>query len=225
LGIKGLSVTIPHKEAVLDLLTEKDEAVVGIGATNTVVFEGERRLGYNTDYQAAMDSLEMATETVGQEKPFEGKTALVLGSGGVGKAIAFGLVLRGARVILTDGDPARATELAQRLRCHSTEWDSRHNVAVDILVNCTPIGMHPNVDDSPFDKHYLRPSMAVFDAVYNPENTLLIKDARERNCTVVTGVEMFVRQACLQFEHFTGREGPAQLMRDVIKRATSAAKA
>lgn len=66
--------------------------------------------------------------------------------------------------------------------------------------------------------------MTVFDAVYNPENTLLVKDARERNCTVVTGVEMFVRQACLQFQHFTGREGPAQLMRDVIKRATSAAK-
>ena len=224
LGIKGLSVTIPHKEAVLDLLTEKDEAVVGIGATNTVVFDGERRCGYNTDYQAAMDSLEIATETVGQEKPFEGKTALVLGSGGVGKAIAFGLALRGAQVILTDGDPGRATELAQRLKCLSTEWDARHKVTADILVNCTPIGMHPNVDESPFDKHFLRPSMAVFDAVYNPENTLLIKDARERNCTVVTGVEMFVRQACLQFEHFAGREGPAQLMRDVIKRATSAAK-
>lgn len=223
-GIRGLSVTIPHKEAVLELLTEKDESVVGIGATNTVVFEGDRRCGYNTDYQAAMDSLEIATETVGKERPFEGKTALVLGAGGVGKAIAFGLVQRGAQVILTDGDPERATQLAQRLRCHSTEWDSRHNVTADILVNCTPIGMHPNVDNSPFDKHYLRPSMAVFDAVYNPESTLLVKDARERNCTVVTGVEMFVRQACLQFKHFTGREGPSQLMRDVIKRATSAAK-
>ena len=84
LGIKGLSVTIPHKEAVLGLLTDKDEAVEGIGATNTVVFEGERRRGYNTDYQAAMDSLEIATETVGKEKPFEGKTALVLGAGGGG---------------------------------------------------------------------------------------------------------------------------------------------
>jgi len=149
---------------------------------------------------------------------------LVLGSGGVGKPLAFRLVLRGAQVILTDGEPERATDLAQRLKCHSTEWEARHNVTADILVNCTPIGMHPNVDESPFDKHHLRPSMAVCDAVYNPENTLLIKDARERNCTVVTGVEMFVRQACLQFEHFTGHEGPAQLMRDVIKRATSAAK-
>ena len=93
-----------------------------------------------------------------------------------------------------------------------------------MLVNCTPVGMHPNVDDSPFDKHYLRPSMVVFDAVYNPENTLLIKEARNRNCTVVTGVEMFVRQACFQFRLFTGQDGPADLMREVIRRAIGAAK-
>lgn len=223
-GIKGLSVTIPHKQEAIGLLTEKDEAVDGIGATNTVVFDGQRRCGYNTDYQAAMDSLETATGAAGKAKPFAGKTALVLGAGGVGKAIAFGLVSRGAQVVLADGEPERATQLAQRLKCHSTAWDSRHGVTADILVNCTPIGMHPNVDESPFDKHFLRPSMTVFDVVYNPENTLLIKDARERNCTIVTGVEMFVRQACLQFKYFTGIEGPAQLMRDVIKRATSAAK-
>ncbi|MHB8901789.1 MAG: type I 3-dehydroquinate dehydratase [Thermoguttaceae bacterium] len=225
LGIKGLSVTIPHKEAVLGLLTERDAGVEGIGATNTVVFDGPRRCGFNTDYQAAMDSLELAMGAAGKERPFEGKTALVLGSGGVGKAIAFGLVLRGAQVILTDGEHQRATQLAQRLKCHSTQWDARHGVMADILVNCTPIGMHPNVDATPFDKHFLRPSMTVFDAVYNPENTTLVKDARERSCTIVTGVEMFVRQACLQFRHFTGLEGPAQLMRDVIKRATSPARA
>jgi 3-dehydroquinate dehydratase/shikimate dehydrogenase len=84
--------------------------------------------------------------------------------------------------------------------------------------------MHPNVDETPFDKHHLRPGMVVFDAVYNPENTLLIKDARTRNCRVVTGVDMFVRQACLQFKHFTGHDGPADLMRDVIKRATAPTK-
>ena len=85
--------------------------------------------------------------------------------------------------------------------------------------------MHPNVDETPYDRHRLRPAMVVFDAVYNPENTLLIKEARARNCKVVTGVEMFVRQACLQFKLFTGHEGPADLMRDVLKRATAAAKA
>jgi 3-dehydroquinate dehydratase/shikimate dehydrogenase len=84
--------------------------------------------------------------------------------------------------------------------------------------------MHPNVDETPFEKHHLRPSMVVFDAVYNPENTLLVKEARSRNCTVVTGVDMFVRQACRQFELFTGKEGPADLMRETIRRAIGAAK-
>ncbi len=224
LGIRGLSVTIPHKEAVIEYLDDVDEAVRGIGATNTVVFHDAQRRGYNTDCPAAMKSLEEALGVKGREQPFQARTALVLGSGGVGHAVAFGLVRRGAEVVLTDGEPSRATELAQRLKCRSVPWKGRHAVTADMLLNCTPLGMHPNVDQTPFDEHYLRPSMAVFDAVYNPENTLLVKHARQRSCTVVTGVDMFVRQACLQFEHFTGREGPAELMREVIKRATAAAK-
>jgi 3-dehydroquinate dehydratase/shikimate dehydrogenase len=221
-GIRGLSVTIPHKEAVLDKLTQADGAVRGIGACNTVVFDGSDRLGYNTDYRAAMDSLVDAIGAEGaQEKLLEGKTALVLGSGGVGKAIAYGLIRRGAKVVLTDGVPERAHELAERFDGRAIDWSRRHSIAADVLVNCTPVGMHPNVDETPFDKHHLRPGMVVFDAVYNPENTLLIKDARSRSCKVITGVDMFVRQACLQFKHFTGRDGPAELMRDVIKRATA----
>jgi 3-dehydroquinate dehydratase/shikimate dehydrogenase len=118
----------------------------------------------------------------------------------------------------------KALTLAKRLGCRAVEWSLRHGVSCDILVNCTPVGMHPNVDESPFDKHYLKPSMVVFDVVYNPESTLLVKEARGRNCTVVTGVEMFVRQACMQFKLFTGQEGPAELMRDVFRRAIGAAK-
>jgi len=225
LGIKGLSVTIPHKEAVLDKLTQPDEAVRGIGAANTVVFDGDQRLGFNTDYQAAMDSLEAALETA-DEGPasLEGKTALVLGAGGVGKAIAFGLIRRGAKLVLTDGVPERAQELAERFECRAIDWSLRHTVSADVLVNCTPVGMHPDVDETPYDKHHLRPGMIVFDVVYNPENTLFIKDARNRNCKVITGVEMFVRQACLQFKLFTGHDGPADLMREVLKRATAAAR-
>jgi 3-dehydroquinate dehydratase/shikimate dehydrogenase len=225
LGIKGLSVTIPHKEAVVKKLTEADGAVRGIGAANTVLFQGEKRLGYNTDYRAAMSSLAAAVGfSAEDEGPLKGHTALVLGAGGVGKAIAYGLIRRGASVVLADGDAERAVRLAQRFKCRCVDWLARHTVTADLLVNCTPVGMHPNVDETPYDKHRLRPSMIVFDAVYNPESTLLIKDARSRNCTVVTGVEMFVRQACLQFELFTGRDGPAELMRDVIKRAIAAAK-
>lgn len=175
-----------------------------------------------------MSSLEEAVAVPGQQKPEEelllGKTALLLGAGGAGMAIGYGLLRRGAQLVIADGSARQANLLAKRLNCRSVEWSLRHTVTVNILVNCTPVGMHPNVDDSPFDKHYLRPSMIVFDVVYNPENTLLIKEARSRNCTVATGVEMFVRQACFQFRLFTGQDGPADLMRDVIRRAIGAAK-
>jgi len=224
-GICGLSVTIPHKEEVVKKLSEADGAVRGIGACNTVVFEGDKRLGFNTDYRAAMSSLEESLEIPpGQENSLSGRTALVLGSGGVGMAIGYGLVRRGAQVVATDGLAKQSAALAKRLNCRAVDWNARHSVAADLLFNCTPVGMHPEVDAAPFDKHYLKPSMLVFDAVYNPENTLLIKEARSRNCKVVTGVDMFVRQACLQFKHFTGRDGPAELMREVIKKATAAVK-
>ncbi len=225
IGIRGLSVTIPHKEAVLEHLTDPDDAVRGIGACNTVVFREDRRYGYNTDCTAAMESLQQAMQAAGTgANPLQGKTALLLGAGGVGRAIAFGLMERGATVVLSDGDNGRARQLAEKLGCRFVEWIRRHTISADVLVNGTPVGMHPNVDETPFDERYLGPGMVVFDAVYNPENTLLIKSARNRGCIVVTGVDMFVRQACLQFKLFTGLEGPADLMRKVIKQATSPVK-
>jgi len=139
-------------------------------------------------------------------------------------ALTYGLLRRGVKVMVTDGDPARADAMAARFRLKAIDWSSRYTITPDILVNCTPVGMHPNVDESPYERHHLRPSMIVFDAVYNPESTLLIKNARSQNCKVVTGVDMFVRQACLQFKLFTGEDGPAELMREVIKRATAAVK-
>ncbi|ASV76789.1 3-dehydroquinate dehydratase I / Shikimate 5-dehydrogenase I alpha [Thermogutta terrifontis] len=224
-GIKGLSVTIPHKEAILAKLTKADSIVRGIGAANTVIFEGNERLGYNTDCRAALEAIETALGASPKDPtPLKGKHALVLGAGGAGKAVAYGLLRAGATVTLTDGDEEKARLLAEKLDCPYVKWEDRHSVACDILANCTPVGMHPNVDETPFDPKYLRSHMLVFDAVYNPENTLLIKDARARNCKVVTGVEMFVRQACMQFKLFTGLDAPADLMREVLKRATSPAK-
>ncbi len=225
LDLRGLSVTIPHKEAVLRALTEVDEAVQGIGAANTVVFDGPQRRGFNTDYCAAMDSLDAVLR--GPQRPTSslgGKTALVLGAGGVGKAIVYGLVRRQMRVVVTDGVPQQAEAMGKLFDCRTVEWAARHTVPADLVVNCTPLGMHPNVDETPYDKHYLRAPTIVFDVVYNPENTLLVKDARSRNCTVITGVDMFVRQACLQFEHFTGMAGPAELMRETLRQAIGAAR-
>ena len=126
--------------------------------------------------------------------------------------------------MLADGQPRVAERLATRLGARAVEWSKRLTVSADVLVNATPLGMHPNVDESPFPKHHLRPAMVVFDAVYNPESTLLVKDARSRNCRVITGVDMFVRQACLQFKLFTGQDGPAETMREVIRRTIAAAK-
>lgn len=227
LGIRGLSVTIPHKEAVIRKLHQVDGAVRGVGAANTVVFQDGRGIGYNTDYRAAMDCLESAYETRSSQpdvSPLAGKTALVLGAGGVSRAIAFGLRRRGAEVVLANRTVARAEELAQQAGCKVVDWSARHGVDAHMLVNGTPIGMHPNVDETPFDKLYLKPPLVVFDTVYNPENTLLIKEARGKGCHVITGVELFVRQAALQFRHFTGQDAPLDVMRTALKRATGAVK-
>ena len=110
-----------------------------------------------------------------------------------------------------------------RLAASASSGQARH-VPADIIVNCTPIGMHPNVDETPFNKSNLKPSMIVFDTVYNPESTLLLKEARSHGCRVVTGVEMFIRQAALQFHLFTGSEAPEALMRETLKRAIGPVK-
>lgn len=225
LGVRGLSVTIPHKETIARRLTKIDPAVKGIEAVNTAIFDGGEILGYNTDYKAAMDSLESALGTVGaQPSPLARKTVLLLGAGGVAKAIAYGLARRGARVTVASRTRLRADALAAKHDAEAVDWDERHRTHTDILINCTPVGMHPKVDETPYEKRSLRAGMLVFDTVYNPESTLLVKEARERHCRVITGVEMFVRQAWLQFKLFTGRDANPELMREVLKRETGAVR-
>ena len=232
LGMRGLSVTIPHKELVLKHLAKTDETTRGVGAANTLVFGSDGIAGYNTDHQAAMDSLEHALATAagdppparGKEMDLAGLHALVLGAGGAAKAIAYGLKRRGADVVIAGRTAQRAQQLAGRLQCRVVDWSARYSIEAELLVNCTPVGMHPNVDATPYEKHHLKPSMVVFDTVYNPENTLLIKDARSQSCTVINGVEMFIRQASLQFALFTGVDAPSERMREVLKRAIGPAK-
>jgi 3-dehydroquinate dehydratase/shikimate dehydrogenase len=228
LGIEGLSVTIPHKEAVIKKLAAADASTKAIGAANTLLFKDGQIVGYNTDYQAAISSLQEALaeheQQHGRKATLENQTVLVLGAGGAAKAIAYGLKKHGANVVIANRTPERAQQFAAALNCKTVDWAARYSFMPDIIINCTPVGMHPNVDATPYDKHHLRPSMLVFDTVYNPENTLLIKEARSQSCTVISGVEMFVRQACLQFEQFTGQTPPADLMRDVLKRAIGPAR-
>ncbi len=220
LGIKGLSVTIPHKEAIAKHLTKVDPAVKSIAAVNTVVFDGTEVIGYNTDYNAAMDCIEYSLGEIGAKpSPVKNKRVLVLGAGGVARPIVYGLKNRGGLVTIASRTKQRSDRLAKDFDCKAIDWESRQRAMCDIIVNCTPIGMHPNVDESPISKTFLKPSMLVFDTVYNPESTLLIKDARARNCEVITGIEMFVRQAQLQFFLFTRQEAPPNLMREVLKKA------
>lgn len=224
-GIKGLSVTIPHKEAVARHLTQVDGAVKGIKACNTLVFKDGKVLGYNTDCKAAMDSLENQLGTIGEQpSPLTDKRAMVLGAGGVSRAILYGLKQRGAKAIVASRTRERADKLAAEFGARAVDWNARHAAPVDIVINGTPIGMHPNVDESPFNRSHLKPSMVVFDTVYNPESTLLVKEAKSHGCQVVTGVEMFVRQAALQYLLFTGNEAPMETMRATLKRVTGPVK-
>ena len=100
-------------------------------------------------------------------------------------------------------------------------WEARHSVTCDTIINCSSAGMEPNFDETPLHPSFLKPGHLVFDCVYTPENTLLIKEARARGCSVVTGVDMFVRQAALQFHLFTGRQPPMDTMRKIVRRALS----
>jgi len=221
-SIKGLSVTIPHKEEVIPLLTETDNAVDHIGAANTVVIDGFERRGYNTDHSAALESIDEGLTRGKDLDVLTGRSALVLGAGGVAKAIVHSLRTRNVNVFIAARKKEQAEELASRYQAQAVDWSARHKTACDLLVNCTPVGMHPHVDHTPFDGEQLVRSMIVFDAIYNPEQTLLIKKARERNCRVVTGVDMFVRQAAFQFKLFTGEDAPMEMMGRAVRRAIGA---
>ncbi len=225
LGLKGLSVTIPHKEEILHFTDQVDGAVHGIGAANTVVFEESGTVGYNTDFHAAMDSLESAARH-GSSKtnPLEGKSALILGAGGVAKAVAFGLTRRKVDVTIASRTHFRSQMLADQLKCKTIHWEDRYDEKYDVLINGTPVGMHPNVNETPFDSKRLHFTTIVFDTIYNPELTLLIKEAKKVGCQVVTGVDMFIRQAAMQFKFFTGENAPMNAMREAMKRATGAAQ-
>ena len=147
------------------------------------------------------------------------KQVLILGAGGVARSIAFGLMRRGAHLTITNRHDERASALAEEVGCRFVTWSQRATSIADVIINCTPVGMHPQVDDTPLPPSaFPRPGIVVFDTVYHPENTMLLKLARERQATVITGVDMFLRQAALQFKIYTGQDAPIDVMRDALKR-------
>jgi 3-dehydroquinate dehydratase / shikimate dehydrogenase len=220
LNLKGFSVTIPHKQDIVSLLDQAEGAVERTGSCNTVIVQGEKWIGHNTDYRAAMDTLEegLGGRPDPDVSPLISKQVLILGAGGVARSIAFGLTRRGAGVIVCSRTGERSNELAEVAGCRTVEWSARASTVCDVVINCTPIGMHPDVDDTPMPPAGFRAGMVVFDMVYHPENTIFLKLARERGCQTISGVEMFIRQAAHQSKLYTGHDAPIDLMRDTLKR-------
>ena len=223
LDIKGYSVTIPHKEAMVPLLARADGAVERTAACNTVVVDDGKLLGYNTDYHAAMRSLEDELGGIMDRdaSPLLDKQMLIFGAGGVARSIASGAVRRGSGVTICTGT-TNAPPNSPRKSAVGRSPGRDAGKLCDILVNCTPVGMHPHVDDSPVPPAALRAGMLVFDTIYHPENTMLIKLAREHDCKTLNGTDMFIRQAAAQFHLFTGQDAPADLMREIVRRKLGA---
>ncbi|MEA3367609.1 MAG: shikimate dehydrogenase, partial [Planctomycetota bacterium] len=212
----GYSVTIPHKQAVMPAADEIEPVARRIGAVNTLLRRPDGSLfATNTDWTAGL----AAIEAVVGKGWLRGKRALQLGAGGVGRAMAFGLAERGARLTLTDVDAGRAEALARELGAETCPADAACDLPCDVLLNCTPVGMHPKTDASPVPPEALREGLVVYDAVYNPAETRLLREARQAGCRTVAGLDHFVRQAVEQFELWTGRPAPVERMRQVVVEA------
>ena len=222
-AIRGVSVTIPHKVAVLPYLDKIHPTARNIGAINTVVSDRGVLTGYNTDASGALAALRAADALP------DGKRVLLLGSGGAARAIAFALCMDTKLTDLTilavldqerealirdlkektagtvSGSPLTSENLKRRLP------------DAQILMHCTPVGMSPNIEETCVPRMLLTPPLIVMDIVYNPLETRLLQDARSQGCRTVRGIEMFLHQAVGQFELWTERPAPVQIMRRVLE--------
>lgn len=222
------SVGIPHKEAAVGCCDEVHPLAKSIGAVNTIIrrpIDG-KLIGYNTDCEASITAIEDAMrgrQGVNGEalhtSPIAGKVFVLVGAGGAGRALAYGAKSRGARVVIFNRDYERAKSLAHAVSGEALpyEWLDRFNPESRmILANASSVGMEPNSNESPITKDALRAYEVVFDAVYTPRNTRLLQEASEAGAIVVSGVEMFIRQALGQFRLFTGGLAPEEFMRNLI---------
>jgi 3-dehydroquinate dehydratase/shikimate dehydrogenase len=208
----GLSVTMPAKEQIMPLLSRVDETAKKIGAVNTVVKEGTDWVGYNTDCSGAISALEACTS-------LQGKNVLILGSGGTAKAIGYGVKEKGGKLTVTyNKNKERGESLSKELDCELAHARDAGMRAIDVLINCSPVGMSPNITESPFLARDFKEGMVVFDSVYNPLETRLLREAKSAGCTVIPGYELFINQAARQFELWTGQSVPIKTLREVLLR-------
>jgi shikimate dehydrogenase len=221
-NFRGMSVTIPHKIEAMKHVDEIAPADRIIGSINTIIKEQDRLYGFGTDGPGALKAL------VDAGVALAGKHVLMLGSGGAARAIAFTLAQQTglAELALLDIDETMLQGLAADLKSHtgativSGALSDRSLAAgmekAEVIIHCTPIGMHPREDACLVPAGLFRSGQVVFDIVYTPLETRLLAGARARGLQVLSGVEMFLNQAVLQFERFTGVAAPAAVMRQVV---------
>lgn len=209
LGINGISVTLPHKQKIMKCLDNIDETAEKIGAVNTVVNENGKLIGYNTDWIGAVNALK-------QKTGISGKKVAVLGAGGAARAIIFGILKEGGKVKIFNRTKEKAEEISVAFGCEFGGLDQISEIKnFDIVINSTSVGMD-NSEESPVDKDLIRKNQIVFDVVYNPKETKLLKDAKEKGAKVIYGAEMLLYQGVEQFRLYTGLEAPVKEMEKAL---------
>ncbi|MFX1258561.1 MAG: shikimate dehydrogenase [Promethearchaeota archaeon] len=220
LEIKGINVTIPHKEKIIPFLDEIEEVALKIGAINTIKNDDGYLKAKNTDAGGARKSLLDAGCII------SGKKILILGSGGVARALCYILSEEADDIVLTDILEEKAITLANEVKEKmdaniigklSNETIIKEEIEdANILINATPIGMYPRINVTPIPKKLLQSDLFVFDVVYNPLETLLMKEAAEIGCKTLGGLDMLVNQGVLAFEWWTGKTPNSTLMKNKI---------
>jgi len=222
-NFRGASVTIPHKVSAIPFLDHVEETAAKIGAINTIVAEKGRLTGYNTDATGALRALREGGVDL------RGAHVVILGSGGAARAIAFALASEstlGTLTLLAIDDHERAA-LARDVRSATAlTVDDAHLDAdalrerlptAQVLIHCTPIGMSPKSAATCVPASFLHAGLAVMDIVYNPRETMLLKEAARIGCKTIPGLEMFLNQAAAQFELWTNQPAPTDVMRRVLE--------
>ena len=197
LPIHLTAITLPHKESVIPLLDEVDEKARDIGSVNTVVNRNGKLTGYNTDVVGIAVALKGAE--------LKGKRALIFGAGGAARAVAYHLREHGAKIQSYDRTFKKAQALCEKFGGTALEASGLKSAQFDVLVNASPVGLHPNVNDTPVPKEMIRKGGIVFDLVYNPLETRLMREAKERGAQTISGLTMLVEQALEQERLWLGR--------------------
>lgn len=218
LGIEGVSVTIPHKERVIDHLDRIDPVAAKIGAVNTIRSEivNEQALlcGYNTDWLGAVHPLANFLD-------LQGEKAVILGAGGSARAIGFGLLEAGSSITLCSRTEARGRALAEVLQCPWWPLEEVEELEGRILINATSVGMSPDQEQSPVAATVAASYEVVMDIVYSPLKTKLLGDAEDGGCHTINGLEMLLHQGVAQFELWTNRKAPVEDMRRALLHAVA----